>query len=393
MIRRVARHGRLLALVAVVHGLSLVVRIRRRAGGTSRRVVAPGPVAVIGAYGNGNYGDDAIGLGIARSLLGRGHAVRFLGRRPDGSRLEEATTEPYRCVGGGLGGVRRAHAAGRDCSAAVLGGGGLLEGARDDVHVQRLVLEYVAKLLVLGARGRPIFVHGIGVAERLYAHPAVTSAVVHALRAADGVTVRDVGSRRTLADVGVLATLVRDPALSLLADWAADVEARPGVVAFVGLDGARWPTFTPGSEDAERARTRTIDGIVSDLERCTADATTLELLPFHASDPPFLEAVRDAVLAAPFSADLDVRPVGAYPLASARDAFRGLMGAERVLTMRFHPALAGLAAGRDVEIVGRLQKLVALRDAADPSSTAVLPATFGDPDDALRSWFVRRSRA
>ncbi len=382
MIRAAARRLRLLLLAAVVHLLAAVVRLRRRVRAPR---TAPGPIAVIGAYGNGNYGDDAIGLGIADTLADLGRTVRFLGREPDGSRLREATDEPYRALGGGLGGVRRARSASRGCGAAVLGGGGLLEGDPENVHVQRLVLEYVGKLLVAGLRGRPIVVHGVGVCPDLYSRRSVTSAVLHALRAVDGIAVRDVRSRDALAAAGIDAALVRDPALALLARWAADAPARPGVVAFVGLDRARWPTFAPGSPQAERTRREAIAGIVAELDALSTGASTLELLPFHASDPPFLEAVRDAVLAAPFAATLDVRPVGDYPLTSAREAFRGLIGAERVLTMRFHPALAVLAAGRRVEIVGGLQKLAALRAVATGTPT-VMPPEFADPDAVLRGW-------
>lgn len=340
---------------------------------------------MIGAYGNGNYGDDSIGVAVAGSLSAGGIArVRIAGRRLDGSRIVAATGAEFSVAGDGFAGLLATYRAAAGCRVAVLGGGGLLEGRRDNVHVQRLVLEYVAKLLVAKLRGASVFVHGIGVSPSLYSDRLVSRAAVRALRSADRVSVRDPESREVLARHGIDATLVMDPAFPLLRTWADQVEVRPDTVGFVGLDAFRWPDFDPGDRSPERQ---------SELDRLAAllaerAGASVELHPFHSSDVPLIED-----LAASYRASTGADPTQMdYPVDDVAFAFRRLMSCERILSMRFHPALAALAARRDVEIIGGLQKLVALRHALEEDETVdrkqPLLEEFGSADDLMRTWLA-----
>jgi polysaccharide pyruvyl transferase WcaK-like protein len=368
-------------------GLTLVLALLvDRLGETGRRTRGRGATALlIGAYGNGNYGDDSIGIAIAGALSAGGIGrVRIAGRRSDGSRIVAATGAEFSVAGDGFAGLLATYRAAADCQVAVLGGGGLLEGRRDNVHVQRLVLEYVAKLLVAKLRGASAFVHGIGVSPDLYADPLVSRAVVRALRSVDAVSVRDLGSRSVLRHHGIGATLVLDPAFALLRVWARGVTLRPNTVGFVGLDAQRWPDFDPAEHSAERAaELGRLAGLLADC----GDAS-VELHPFHKSDVKLIEDLATSYREA---TGADAKQI-AYPVADAADAFRRLMSCERILTMRFHPALAALAARREVEIIGGLQKLVALKDAVADGDAIdrdePLPDEFGSADDLMQKWLI-----
>jgi polysaccharide pyruvyl transferase WcaK-like protein len=374
------RRLRVWALAGLTLGLAeLADRLGRPSAGRQ-------PTALlIGAYGNGNYGDDSIGVAIAASLSAGGIAqVRIAGRRPDGSRIVAATGAEFSVAGDGFAGLLATYRAAAGCRVAMLGGGGLLEGRRSNVHVQRLVLEYVAKLMVAKLRGASVFVHGIGVSPDLYSDALVSRAVLRALRSADRISVRDPDSKDVLARHRIEATLVMDPAFPLLRTWADEVEVRPGTLGFVGLDAFRWPDFDPADHSSERA---------AELERLTAlladhEDVSIELHPFHGSDVLLIE---DLAASYRLSGGADPTQMD-YPVDDVAFAFRRLMSCERILTMRFHPALGALAARRDVEIIGGLQKLVALREAlvegeaSDPDRP--LPGGFASADDVLRRWLA-----
>jgi polysaccharide pyruvyl transferase WcaK-like protein len=377
------RRLRVWALACLTLGLAALVDRLARNG---QKPIGHEAIALlIGAYGNGNYGDDAIGIAIARSLSESGIArVRIVGRRPDGSRIVAATDAEFSAAGDGCAGLLATYRAAGGCRAAVLGGGGLLEGRRANVHVQRLVLEYVSKLMVAKLRGGSVFVHGIGVSPTLYSDRLVSRAVVRALRSADRVSVRDPESREVLARHGIEATLVMDPAFPLLRTWADHVEVRPGTVGFVGLDAYRWPDFDPDVRSPERQ---------SELDRLAAllaerAGAAVELHPFHGSD---IALITDLAATYRASTGADATQMD-YPVDDVAFAFRRLMSCERIVTMRFHPALGALAARREVEIVGGLQKLVALRNALDEGEAAhperPLPEGFTSADETLRTWLA-----
>lgn len=378
------RRLRVWALACLILGLAAAARRmrKRRPSGDGR------PTALlIGAYGNGNYGDDAIGIALVRSLVEAGAGrVRIVGRRSEAGRIVTATRAEFAVAGDGFAGLFASYRAAADCRVAVLGGGGLLEGRRDNVHVHRLVLEYVGKLLVARLRGDAAFVHGIGVSPDLYSDRLVSKAVTQALQAVDGVSVRDRDSQLTLARLGIKASLVLDPAFPLLRDWVDGLEVRLGTVGFVGLDVYRWPDFSGDRADPRReAELSRLADLLSE-ER----GASIELHPFHSSDVALIEDIA-----------MHCRGAGAvdptllcYPVDDAATAFRRLMSCERILTMRFHPALAALAAGREVEIIGGLQKLAALRQALadDPRGQGDEPKLegFAPAHEVMASWLARQ---
>jgi polysaccharide pyruvyl transferase WcaK-like protein len=370
-----------LACLILVLAEAAARRVRTRRGGGSGAPTA----LLIGAYGNGNYGDDAIGIALVRSLVEAGAGpVRIVGRRPEGGRIVAATGAEFAVAGDGFAGLVAVYRAAVGHRVAVLGGGGLLEGRRDNVHVHRLVLEYVGKVLVARLRGDAAYVHGIGVSPGLYSDRLVSKAVTRALRVVDGVSVRDRDSQLTLTRLGIEASLVLDPAFPLLRDWVEGLGVRPGTVGFVGLDAYRWPDFSGDRLDSQReAELGRITELLAE-ER----GASIELHPFHASDVALIE---DLARHCRGTGALDPTQLP-YPVEDAATAFQNLMSCERIFTMRFHPALAALAADREVEIIGGLQKLVALRQAlADGSRDQGGARTFegfARAHDVMASWLA-----
>lgn len=352
--RHVARYCRVLALAAVVRLLARVTRNRRRAVDTdsSRRV------AVVGAYGNGNYGDDIIGESIVHAIRQFGGATTILGRGSDLELIRRFNPDSL-TVGEGLSSVWRAYRIGRrgNFDVAILGGGGLLEGARDDINVHRLVLEYSAKLLAVGMSARRTAVYGIGVSPDLYSSSTVSGAVAAMLRSVDIVAVRDPGSFRIARQHSTDARLIRDPATDLFSEWSTRVEPGGPRASFVLLDRHRWPTFTPGPPEQEHLRETYIDSVVNAIVSEARSGTQIQLVAFHWSDH---QLIRDVMKALPMSLASKVSAKTDVPIDS-RDRFLDIMASGTVYTQRFHPALAALTSGARVEIVGELQKLEQLR--------------------------------
>lgn len=378
-----ARRVRVWCLALVVLGLIAVGTLRRRRRPRrlgARRRAAPSAI-LIGAYGNGNYGDDAIGLAIADVLRASGMTVSIVGRGGDLDRLRSAASGPVGGTRDGIAGVLSALRRTRGADVAVLGGGGLLEGDRRSVHVQRLVLEYVGKLMAARANGAIAIVHGIGVAEGLFADRLTTAAILRALSTAQVITVRDRASAVELTSRGLSPVLVRDPAAALF-DQLPRACADGGAVGVVALDRHRWPSFQVGDPQTERRRSAAIDELADAVR--AADPTRVELHPFHASDLPILSDLRARLVAAGCD-DVTVLP---YPSSSALDAFDRLVGCSTILSMRFHPALAALSAGRRVTILGSMQKLdqlQAVQGRGDAGDSSPYPEDFADPVETLRA--------
>jgi polysaccharide pyruvyl transferase WcaK-like protein len=372
--RSIARKARVWLLALAVHALARIRR-RRAAGATGAPIAA-----LIGAYGNGNYGDEIIGIELIRELRSAGYAVTLVARGPDTARLD---ADRVVVAGGGLRSVVKCAWACRNASVAVLGGGGLFEGRIDDVGVHRLVLEYAAKLLTIGVHGGTLIIHGIGVSARPFADGLVASAVAATVRAVDHVSVRDRASVASCAGMGVAAVLVRDPATTLFPEI---LDTQPGLdaVAVVVLDRHLWPTFSVSSAGAVAMGNRASDiNLLADLaQERLAGLSEVMLLPFHFSDPPLLSAVAQELVSRGVEAER-IRMIP-YPLPSAVDAFRLLSSCRSVITMRFHPALVALEAGRDTKIVGSLQKLDALQ--TDGGGSITVQGAPRSPIVVLAEW-------
>lgn len=349
-----------------------------------RRSVPVEPVApkvlLIGAYGNGNYGDDIIGQALARGVEAPG-SVLIAARLEDVSRLK-AHVAPTVVVGGGLGSLFRTWKLARETDIAVLGGGGLLEGRRDDVNVHRLILEYLGKLAVCGLKGQRMAIHGIGVSPDLYSNALVNSAVRAMFRAVDVIGVRDPASQAAVNRAGGEAFLIRDPAIVLFEDWARIVVAEPGSVGVVLLDHHRWPSFTPGDSESELERKGELTALAQQLVLLAKQRKKIKLFNFHWSDVAISSDVMTLYLENDGSSDcIENVP---YEQSSSENPFRLLMACEEVWTMRFHPALAALTSGAKVSVIGRLQKLEQLRSSTDTDAPNwSYPEQYDDPLEHL----------
>ena len=315
----------------------------------------------------------------AEGLVGH---VTIAARQADIQRLHRDVGETV-VVGGGVRSLFRTWLLARNSDVAVLGGGGLLEGNRADVNVHRLILEYVGKLAVCGLRGKRIAIHGIGISPDLYSSKLVNAAVIAVLRRVDIVSVRDPRSQGIAQSKGIPATLIRDPATVLFSHWASTAVSQQGVLGVVLLDRYRWPDFTRTTPEMELQRAESLRELSRVLVARTMGGAKVRVISFHWSDSPIAQDLRDAYLAEGGEPDrFEVMP---YEQQHSSEPFHLLMACDAVFTMRFHPALAALASGAKVEIVGTLQKLEDLRSTNhDGNDLWNYPSSYGDPVAQLR---------
>jgi L-malate glycosyltransferase len=173
---------------------------------------------VVGGYGYGNVGDEAILAGLL-ARLGTDDVV-VLSRDPD----ETAHLHGVRAVG-----IRQALFALRDCRNVLIGGGGLF--GRDMGLVGR-TLPVVG--LAARALGRQILVEGVDLDDRL--SPTARRLVPALLRRAERVTLRDRRSIEIARGWGVRAELVADLSDAMP---AAPLEAGIGLLERAGVDTDR----------------------------------------------------------------------------------------------------------------------------------------------------------
>ncbi|MBX4171849.1 polysaccharide pyruvyl transferase family protein [Rhodococcus sp. DMU2021] len=379
-----------LTAVSLALGGDLVTSARRlrRTGppGNITNLAQGSELALIGAYGNSNFGDDIVALGILSSVDNYNFDdIVIVGRRPDFTLLKNDIPHArFAYCGDGFSGIIRTFKAlQRGSGVAILGGGGLLEGKRDDINVHRLVLEYCAKIAIARLRGYDTVVHGIGVSEHFYSSRLVSRAVISILRRVHKVSVRDRRSRQTLAGSGVDAVLVRDPASTLFSAMKDSIDVRPDVHALVLLDRYRWPTFLPGDSVREAERAQEIEGLACMVAEWTSAGKSVEIFLFHSSD----ERIANDVVSATLNRGGDPQRIATVcEWDSCVEPFRLLMSCESVHTMRFHPGLAALLAGRQVDVVGDLQKLSTLRDDGKSAQSGWRYSDdFADPAAFLRS--------
>ncbi|ADX74173.1 uncharacterized conserved protein [Pseudarthrobacter phenanthrenivorans Sphe3] len=333
-------------------------------------------ILLIGAYGNGNFGDDIIGQAIVQSIGDRG-SVLIAARLKDTARLVADVGDAVE-VGQGLGSIFRTWNLARHTDMAILGGGGLLEGRRNDVNVHRLILEYLGKLAACGLRGQRVVIHGIGISPNLYSNHMVNAAVRAMLRAVDIVGVRDPASADAVRENGGRASLIRDPAIALFEDWAPSIRREKESVGVVLLDHHRWPAFIKASPEEEAERQQELSHLVAELLVHASGRKTVRLFSFHWSDVQIVDDVRSMYLAN--GGDPAFLAIEPYEQKSSATPFKRLMACEEVITMRFHPALAALSAGAKVRIFGKLQKLEQLQSSTEfVDGNWHYPEVYGDP--------------
>jgi polysaccharide pyruvyl transferase WcaK-like protein len=177
-----------------------------------------GRVLMVGAYGYGNVGDEAILSGLLNRLAG--HSVTVVSRSPG----ETAGAHGVRSIG-----IEQAVLALRSHHTVVIGGGGVF--GRDMGRIGRLLPAFGLLALALG---KTVIIEGVDVGERL---TGVTRATLpRLLRAAASVSVRDRASVAAVARLGAHASLEPD-----LSAWMAPRDARAGrrLLQRAGLDVRR----------------------------------------------------------------------------------------------------------------------------------------------------------
>jgi len=150
------------------------------------------PVLVVGAYGYGNIGDEAILSGLLVRL--EGHAVTVVSRSPG----ETTAVHGVRSIG-----IGQAVSALRHHRSVVIGGGGLF--GRDMGRIGRLLPAFG---LLAAALGKRVCVIGVDLDGRLSGSARVLVPLL--MRAAASVQVRDRASATVLAGWGVNAGVEPD---------------------------------------------------------------------------------------------------------------------------------------------------------------------------------------
>ena len=330
----------------------------------------PPKALLIGAYGNGNYGDDAVGDAICGLVEHVGVTDIMLGmrlRRPVS--WTRSGVAPV-ALGGGLPSLWRTYRIARECSVCILGGGGLFEGSPHDVRSATLAAEYAMKAIVGRAAGARIVILGLGVNASPFSARASERPIAIALRLASAVVVRSQVSLFGATSRGARgAVCLPDPALLVLSSFRA-VEPAVGVAL---IDVTRWPRFVPGSIAAEDDRRRRLEATATTVLRLGEPDHPIVLVPFHHSD---VNLIREfASVLRRMSPDRTVREV-AYERASYLEQFREFAGCRMTFAQRFHPGLSASACGSGLAVDPVLPKLRSIAERA------------GGPTDRLESDYL-----
>ena len=275
---------------------------------------------VVGGYGCGNTGDEAILSVLLDDLRRLNVAPRVLSAGP----AQTARTHRLPAYDATPGGVLRALAA---SDAPVIGGGGIFSAYMGPRSRNLPSLARLAKLL-----RRPVIFRALGA----YATtpPAVARALVRSMERADFVSVRDEASVRALRGFGLRRELILedDPALRL--PVAPDERPRrPGRVG-VAVRRVR----------AAEVQPRLAAELVAFLDQLTASGRTPVLLPFsmHPSeaveqDDAYARELRgrcirpDAVIIAEHS--------------DPHEMLRAVQSLDAIVAMRFHAIIFAAIAG------------------------------------------------
>ena len=210
-------------------------------------MILPEPVLIVGGYGYGNVGDEAILAGLLRRLSGR--RITVVTRSPE----ETARAHGVRAIG-----IHEAVPALRSHRSVLIGGGGLF--GRDMGRIGRLLPAFG---LVASALGRTLVVDGVGIDDNL---PTPVRIPVRAvLSRSASIVVRDAASARVLDRWGIESVVEPDrshemPAanseagLRLLRDAGVDV-AHPVIgLCLTSVNPALEPSVSDAVDELIRGR-------------------------------------------------------------------------------------------------------------------------------------------
>lgn len=318
-------------------------------------------VLISGYYGFGNLGDEALLSGLGAGLRARGHEVRVLSGDPEATRALHGvdSVDRYR---GLVGALLRA-------DALVSGGGGLLQ----DVSSRRSLAYYLTVLRLGRLLGKRVCVYGQSIGPL---GPGGRERVARALRGVP-VAVRDIPSQTLLAQLGVPAALVADPALLLPCAPAPDGHTQP--------EADRPVVLVPRGAHPDLTEALAEAGL-----RLLADGVPVAVLGLHEDE--------DAADVARLARALEVE---AWRASTPADALSLLGRARYVLSVRLHGLIFAAAckvgfAGLvyDPKVAGFLREARAplFERPVDPARLAEMARTAAPPDTDALAGLVQRAR-
>ncbi|SEP30579.1 Polysaccharide pyruvyl transferase family protein WcaK [Halogranum amylolyticum] len=325
-----------------------------------------GHVLLVGGYGAGNLGDEAILRGLLSALPPTVTTLTVVSHDPEATVADHATEPP---AGVDLRAVRPTptrllrHLLAVD--AVVIGGGGIFS---------RYMGPYATKLplfaLAALALGRPVHWTAVGVYDST--PERVVRPLVAALRRSDSVTVRDPASLDTLTRWGVSdVRLVDDPATWLSASPA---HGR-AILADAGVDPDRPVLAIAARRVADPAATdRLFDAYRAVAETYADRGWQLVYLPFcrHPTEPVERDQRVCVALAARCSGTV-------LPVATASDLLDVVAACDALVATRLHAMLFAHVAETPFVAVSYATKVQSLLDALGHADRGVSLADVSGP--------------
>lgn len=297
--------------------------------------MGPRSILIIGNYGAGNLGDDAILAGILTDLKAVGYrgkiAVTHGGHASSADLYKGLQKVPF--VPFGLRSrfsIRRKEAknAIREADLVILGGGGLFV----DTESRLAPWIWAAQANACRALRTPYLIYGQSVGPlKSWTSRFLTKRV---FRSAKAIHVRDGASHRLLLDWGISATLGSDPALSWLQEERKKTEKKPVLLVALrlwpGVDTLTWNQILKPIQDfAAKKKWKPI--LISMDSRSEEERAALRTLDFELFEPT-----------------------------SASMAFEGFQRAQMAVIMRLHAGIFALAAGLPILALPYSTKVSAL---------------------------------
>jgi polysaccharide pyruvyl transferase CsaB len=309
---------------------------------------------LVGYYGAGNLGDEAIRQAIEQGATARGWRIDHVAARRD---LDDPRAVRFRRSPlAYLRAIARANL-------VVLGGGGILKDEGLGLPLELLATTLAARIL-----RRPVAILAVGVGP-FYSRVGRALVAITA-RLATTRSVRDGDSLAALRSMGVEATVVADPVFSL-----APIAPPAGEAATPTLLICARPWFhNPGQDSASMPRL--VDALAAAVEDALGAKWRVRLVSLYWP--------RDHELAVELARRTGDRAEVDDAAMSWDELLAAVAQSEAVLTMRFHGLVAAIVQRRPAIAIAYEPKVAALADLqgiarVDPSS----PTLGTDLRDAL----------